>query len=78
MKPGITCTGKSFVKVKKDIQTYEKLRCKTTAKNRVRSVVLNVGLKKDRDPSKLIKSIKIIVKKTNAAQCMPEECQSVR
>ena len=63
MKAGIT--GKSFVKVNKDI--LRKVKVQDLCKKPYMISLAQCWIKKDRDQSKSITTIKIIVKKTNAS-----------
>ena len=63
MKAGIT--GKSFVKVNRDI--LRKVKVQDLCKKAYMMSLAQCWIKKDRDQSKSITSIKIIVKKTNVS-----------
>ena len=65
MKAGITSTGKSFVKVNRDI--LRKVKVQDLCKKPYMISLAQCWIKKDRDQSKSITSIKIIVKKTNVS-----------
>ena len=63
MKAGIT--DKSFVKVNKDV--LRKVKVQDLCKKPYMISLAQCWIKKDRDQSKSITTIKIIVKKTNAS-----------
>lgn len=65
MKAGITSTGKSFVKVNRDI--LRKVKVQDLCKKPYMISLAQCWIKKGRDQSKSITSIKIIVKKTNVS-----------
>ena len=65
MKAGITSTGKSFVEVNRDI--LRKVKVQDLCKKPYMISLAQRWIKKDRDQSKSITSIKIIVKKTNVS-----------
>lgn len=65
MKADIKCTGKSFVKVNRDI--LRKVKVQDLCKKSYMISLAQCWIKKDRDQSKSITSIKIIVKKTNVS-----------